>query len=118
MAEGNESSIYPPTGRSQKDAFGHKGHGDLDAPAYKAFPITPGQTDLPVTIRGLYIGEAGNVFCKMAGGNATHSAANVFFYNVVAGTILPIRSDGVYQYNSSEADISQNTTATFLVGLY
>ena len=108
-------AIYPP--KPTRDAFKNQ-HQDLEAPAYKAFPITPGQTDLPVTIRGLYIGGAGNVFCKMAGGNTTHAQANVFFYNVVAGTILPIRADGIYAYNSTQSDISQNTTATFLVGLY
>lgn len=111
-------AVYPPANRSQQDAFGHKGQGDLDAPAFRAFPITPSQEDLPTTIRGLYIGNSGNVFCKVAGGNTTHSNANVFFYNVVAGTVLPVRMDGVYAYNSSESDISQNTTATFLVGLY
>ena len=62
-------AVYPPANRSQQDAFGHKGQGDLDAPAFRAFPITPSQEDLPTTIRGLYIGNSGNVFCKVAGGN-------------------------------------------------
>jgi len=115
MAEGTYSSNYPPS--PTKDAFKNK-HQALDAPANKAYPITPGQEDLPVTIRGLYIGTSGNVFCKMAGGNNTHQNANVFFYNVLAGTILPVRMDGVYAYNSTDADISQNTTSTYLVGLY
>ena len=66
----------------------------------------------------------------MAYGNTTHRHANVFFYNVVAGTVLPIRMDGVYSYNPERHDqdlgaitatggnSSQNTNATFLVGLY
>ena len=91
---------------------------ELESPAGKAFPIIVDQGDLPTTIRGLYIGSAGNVFCKVAYGNASHESANVFFRNVVAGTILPIRMKGVYTYNITEGDTSQNTTATFLVGLY
>ena len=97
---------------------------ELESPAGKAFNITEmqypneNQKDLPTTIRGLYVGSAGNVFCKVAYGNASHESANVFFRNVVAGTILPVRMKGVYTYNVTESDTSQNTTATFLVGLY
>jgi len=110
------NATYPPT-ITNKDAFAQKGQGDLDSPAFKAFPITPtNDSNLPATTRGLYIGADGNVFCSMVGGNVTHSTANVFFYQVKAGTVLPIRTNGVYEYNT--ADTSQNTTATFLVGLY
>jgi hypothetical protein len=119
MADVN--SNYPPLLQNQtppRDPY-DRHREELDSPASSAFPITPSQSDLPVTIRGLYIGVSGNVFCKMASGNTTHSAANAFFYNVVAGTILPVRMDGVYDYNSSETDISQNTSPNmFLVGLY
>tara|TARA_B110000211_G_scaffold226218_1_gene279516 strand:- start:2800 stop:3153 length:354 start_codon:yes stop_codon:yes gene_type:complete len=113
------NSNYPPliNRTTPPDPF-DRHREELDSPASAAFSITPSQSDLPVTIRGLYIGTSGNVFCKMAGGNATHSAANVFFRNLVAGTILPVRMDGVYVYNSTEADTSQSTTATYLVGLY
>ena len=69
-------------------------------------------------IRDRYIGTSGNVFCRTIGGNTSHTEANVFFYNVVAGTILPVRMNGVFTYNIAESDISQNTTSTFLVGLY
>ena len=97
---------------------------ELDSPAGKAFNIAEmqhpneNQNDLPTTIRGLYVGSAGNVFCKVAYGNTATTEANVFFRNVVAGTVLPVRMKGVYTYNITQGDISQNTTATFLVGLY
>lgn len=111
-------ATYPPT-ITNTDTFDQKGSGELDSPAYRAFQITPNNdSNLSVTTRGLYIGGDGNVFCRMAGGNATHTEANVFFHTVKAGTILPIRTDGVYVYNEAEADPSQNTTATFLVGMY
>ena len=101
---------------------------ELESPAGKAFnipemqyvssPTDENHSDLPTTIRGLYVGSAGNVFCKVAYGNSSHTSANVFFRNVVAGTILPVRMKGVYTYNVTQGDTSQNTTATFLVGLY
>tara|TARA_S200002703_G_scaffold34481_1_gene29861 strand:- start:9895 stop:10242 length:348 start_codon:yes stop_codon:yes gene_type:complete len=110
-------ATYPPKFNGSLDTFEQKGGGELDSPAYRAFPITPtNDSNLTVATRGVYIGGDGNVFCRMAGGNASHSEANVFFYQVKAGTVLPIRTDGVYEYNT--ADTSQNTTATFLVGLY
>ena len=124
-------SNYPPqVNRSTPRDPYDRHREELDSPASSAFPITPSQSDLPVTIRGLYVGGGGNVFCKMAYGNTTHRHANVFFYNVVAGTVLPIRMDGVYSYNPERHDqdlgaitatggnSSQNTNATFLVGLY
>ena len=124
-------SNYPPAlnRTAPRDAF-DRHREELDSPASAAFPITPSQSDLPVTIRGLYVGGSGNVFCKMAHGNTTHHSANVFFYNVVAGTVLPVRIDGVYSFNperhdqdlgarsAAGANSSQNTNATFLVGLY
>ena len=121
MSEGNVDATYPPKVFTEtndtKDTFGDR-RSELDSPAMRAFPITPSQGLLPTTIRGLYVGNAGNVFCRMAGGNTTHSPANVFFYNVIGGTILPVRMDGVFTYNIAESDTTQNTTATFLVGLY
>ena len=124
-------SNYPPAlnRTAPRDAF-DRHREELDSPASAAFAITPSQSDLAVTIRGLYVGGGGNVFCKMAHGNTTHHDANVFFYNVVAGTVLPVRMDGVYTYNPEAHDqatgaitatggnSAQNTTATFLVGLY
>jgi hypothetical protein len=119
---------------------------DVDSPAEFAFEIpdmhTGGahttvevgqlRTDLtpPVfaadsgaaTTRGLYVGVAGNVFCRMAnsynptvGVPDTHGA-NVLFQGVPSGTILPIRVQAIWA-NNYENDTS-NTTATGLVGLY
>ena len=113
-----ESNYPPKQNRTQPRDPYDRHREEHDSPASSAFPITPSQSDLAVSIRGLYIGGSGNVFCKMAYGNTTHRDANVFFRNVVEGTVLPVRMDGVFTYNSTESDTSQNTTATFLVGLY
>ena len=120
MAEGTEKATYPATQRSGEPTdFSAHHTEELDSPASQAFAITPGADDLPVTTRGLYIGNSGNVFCRMATGNTTAYRANVFFHGVVGGTILPVRVDAVYVYNEEgPGDTSQNTTATFLVGLY
>ena len=91
---------------------------ELDSPASSAFPITPSQNLLSTTVRSLYIGGSGNVFCRMAAGNTMYQKANAFFYNVGAGTVLPVRVDGVFDWNKTDNDISQNTTATFIVGLF
>ena len=127
MAEGTEKATYPPERFTAKngvsDGFSDV-RNELDSPATHAIAITPSQETLPTAIRGLYIGSSGNVFCRVLGGNTTHQKSNIFFRNVVSGTILPVRMDGVWNYNSSESDLaeesrfSQNTTATFLVGLY
>lgn len=53
--------------------------------------------------RGLYVGGSGNVRVKMADG------ADVIFYSVPAGTVLPIQIDRVY---------STNTTATLMTALF
>lgn len=121
MSEGNVNALYPPT-RSGTPADPHVDQEqELDSPGEYAFSITPSNdAELDVTIRGLYIGGAGNVFCRTAGASrattGTAEAGNTFFYNVVAGTILPVRMDAVW--SGKVGDISQNTTATFLVGLY
>ena len=100
---------------------------ELDSPARFAYEIEPvaAGTDLAVVTRGLYIGSSGNLYCRPSGhANNLASApggfggehANVFFMNVTAGTILPLRLDKVWIRN--ETDVSQNTTARHLVGLY
>ena len=118
------NASYPPT--KTRDTFSSR-REELDSPSSRAFPITPSQSLLPVDIRGLYVGQTGNVFCKMVYGNTTHTNANVFFYNVVAGTILPVRVSAVWSYNmevhdgqsaATPAGSAQNTDAAFLVGLY
>jgi len=75
-----------------------------------------------VTTRGLYVGVAGNVYCRMAnsynptvGVPDTHGA-NVLFQGVPSGTILPIRVQAIWANNYT--DDTSNTTATGLVGLY
>ena len=121
------NSSYPPA--KTRDSFSSR-REELDSPSSRAFPITPSQSFLPTDIRGLYVGVSGNVFCRMAYGNTTHAAANVFFYNVIGGTILPIRASAVWSYNperhtgdqgaitATGGNSGQNTTASQLVGLY
>lgn len=113
--------------RTPKDYYEQRST-ELDSPARFAFSITPSGSDLDASTRGLYVGASGNVFCRMTGyANNTNidpgfgrsygtENANIFFMNVVAGTILPVRLDKIWVRN--ESDISQNTTASELVGLY
>ena len=74
------------------------------------------------TTRGLYVGVAGNVFCRLANSyNPTVGVddvqqANVLFQGVPSGTILPIRVQAIWANNYT--DDTSNTTATGLVGLY
>ena len=128
MADVN--ATYPPSRTMVPDDAYSTRRQELDSPASYAFQIIPSQVDLPTTVRGLYIGSSGNVFCRIAGGNTTHGSANVFFENVVGGTILPVRLKGVYTYNPEDhpgalgtitatgGNSAQNTTSTGLVGLY
>jgi len=125
MADVN--ATYPPSRTMVPDDAYSTRRQELDSPASYAFQITPSQADLPTTIRGLYIGTSGNVFCRISGGNTTHNSANVFFENVIGGTVLPVRLKGVYDYNlaghpgqsaATPAGSAQNTTSTGLVGLY
>ena len=119
---------------------------DVDSPAEFAFEIPDmhtglahttisvgvlNDTNIPIsertpgggaTTRGLYVGVAGNVYCRMAnsynptvGANDTHGA-NVLFQGVPSGTILPIRVQAIWANNYT--DDTSNTTATGLVGLY
>ena len=114
---------------------------DVDSPAEFAFEIpdmhaAAGSTvevgvldvenisDFPNagTTRGLYVGVAGNVYCRMANsynptvGVDDDFGANVLFQGVPAGTILPIRVQAIWANNYT--DDTSNTTATGLVGLY
>jgi hypothetical protein len=115
---------------------------DVDSPAEFAFEIPDMHTGLAhttisvgvldgtkailhsdaATTRGLYVGVAGNVFCRLANSyNPTVGVpdvlgANVLFQGVPAGTILPIRVQAVWANNGTTD--TQNTTATGLVGLY
>lgn len=74
------------------------------------------------TTRGLYVGIAGNVYCRMANsynptvGVDDDLGANVLFQGVPAGTILPIRVQAIWANNYT--DDTSNTTARGLIGLY
>ena len=105
---------------------------DIDSPAEFAFEILDMHTggahttvevgELSQTTRAIYIGVAGNVFCRMANsynptvGVPDDLGANVLFQGVPAGTILPIRVQAIWA-NNYVTDAS-NTTATGLIGLY
>jgi hypothetical protein len=73
-------------------------------PAKQGAVITPSDTtnfSFGFT-RGLYVGGAGNISAEMANGT-------VVFFNVVAGSVLPLR---VTRVNAT------GTTASNIVGLY
>lgn len=91
---------------------------DLNSPAQYAVEISANDGFvLTTSIRALYIGGSGNVFCRPVGiSNTASPATNVFFSNLVAGTVLPVRLEAVW-YSNTQND-TQNTTATGLVGLY
>ena len=77
---------------------------DSSFPALLYGAVTPhDSTNLGDLTRSIYVGGAGNVVAVMDNGNA------VTFYNVPAGSILPIR---VQRINAT------NTTATNIVALY
>jgi hypothetical protein len=73
-----------------------------DSSASRAYAITPANSDLATPVRAIYVGGAGNVQITDPDGNVT------IFYNVPAGTILPVMIVRVS---------STNTTATNIVGL-
>lgn len=77
---------------------------DAAGPGEQFFAITPHDTtNFAYTVRGIYVGGAGNVVAINEAGTA------VTFIGVPAGTILPIYANRVN---------STSTTATSLVGLY
>ena len=56
----------------------------LTAPARDGATVTPDDVnDLTILPRALYVGQAGNLSVRLAGGQA------VLFQNVPAGTLLP-----------------------------
>ena len=108
---------------------------DVDSPAEFAYEIpdicrgVPGD-DCPQSIvevgildqttRALYVGIAGNVFCRLANSSSEKTGevqqANVHFQGVPAGTILPLRVQAIFANNWTNS--TQNTTARGLIGLY
>ncbi|OQC36723.1 MAG: hypothetical protein BWX64_02076 [Acidobacteria bacterium ADurb.Bin051] len=84
-----------------KDKFA--GRSLSDPPEY-GFPVTKSDSaELAAVSRALYVGGAGDLRVRTAGGN------DLLFKAVPAGTLLPIRADMVF---------STNTTATDIVALY
>ncbi len=76
----------------------------LTAPARDAQSVTPNDvTDLPFLPRAIYVGQAGAVSARMAGGQS------LVFSNVQAGSFLPIRVLGIN---------ATGTTATGLIALW
>lgn len=75
---------------------------------------------LSQTTRALYVGIAGNVYCRLANTSGEKTGevqqANVHFQNVPAGTILPLRVQAIFANNGT--DSTTNTTARGLIGLY
>jgi hypothetical protein len=76
---------------------------ELDAPASKAFAITPNDsTDLTTTARAIYVGTTGNLAVTLSG-----DSSSVTFTNVAAG-YHPLRAKRV---------LATGTTASGLIGL-
>lgn len=85
------------------DRFGDTG-SVLDAPATKAFAITPhDSTNFSENVRGIYVGVGGDVVIVCKDGESA-----ITFKNAVTGSVIPVRAIRVN---------STNTTATNLVGL-
>ena len=99
-----------PNDPNPKDPFSTN-RTELDSPGQYAIEIKPSDSAiLSTVIRGLYIGTTGNVYCRpVATSNAIDSAANVLFRGAVAGTVLPVRMEAIWD---------TNTTCNNLVGLY
>jgi len=73
-------------------------------PARKAVAITPNDsTEIPVT-RAIYIGGSGDLVVRLEG-----DSANVTFYGVTAGSILPLKAKLV---------AATSTTASNMLALY
>lgn len=73
------------------------------APAVQDFDITPHATnELEIIPRSVYVGGAGNLVVRLM-----NSTSDRTYYNVLAGTILPIRP----QY------VRATSTATNIVGM-
>lgn len=86
------------------DTFSPQLNVDDNSPALDAFAITPSDdTDFDFVVRGIYVGNTGDVVV------VTPYGSEVTFAAVPAGMILPVRAIRVN---------STNTTASNMVGLY
>jgi hypothetical protein len=74
-------------------------------PGENAAAVTPSDdTDLSYVTRAVYVGGGGNLKVDMVG-----EGTGIIYYNLPAGTCLPIRVTRVY---------STGTNATYIVGIY
>lgn len=72
----------------------------LTAPARDAAAVVPNDAaDLAVLPRALYIGQAGDVSARLAGGQS------VVFRALQAGSLLPVRVAGVNATGTTASDI-------------
>ncbi len=79
-------------------------HAGLNAPASKAFAVTPNDsTDLTTHTRGLIVGVSGNVNAILVGDSSA-----VVLPNLAAGVVHPFRCKRI---------LSTSTTATSIVGV-
>lgn len=74
------------------------------SPASGAFAVTPADATYLTSVRGLYIGGAGDVTVEML--NPETAGATVTFSAVPVGTVLPIAVERV---------LATGTTATLIV---
>ncbi len=85
------------------DLFTEAAEG-LDSPAYNAAAVTPSDSvPLGTDARNLFVGGAGNITLITSGGST------VTFTGVLAGTILPVRTNQVK---------ATGTTATNIVAMW
>ncbi len=83
------------------DTHKNIGPGDLDAPAERAFTVTPHDTNPLANItRGLYVGSTGDVTCRLKG-----DTSDVVFSSVPAGALLPFRIEYVRTTGTTASDI-------------
>ena len=91
-------------------------HANNTVAAMKAVVVTASDTTHLPTTRALYVGGTGDLALVMTDSDLTSSASasdaqavDVIFYNVSAGTVLPVQVQRV---------LSTGTTATNIVALY
>ncbi|MFN6951878.1 MAG: hypothetical protein ACK4NE_04715 [Albidovulum sp.] len=72
----------------------------LTAPARDAATVVPNDAnDLAVLPRAIYVGQAGDLSVRLAGGQT------VLFRNIQAGSVLPVRAARVNAAGTTAADI-------------